>query len=316
MAAILVADSDPIYSELTEAILSRAEFEYEVIRDSASVTSHLRSGLYDVLLLDLNIARSDSDLLEKLNEFPDLSVILTSEEDIDRYFDLVVNHHINLVLGKPMKSQELVNVIERLRNVDRSYWFGIENYMRDIAWLKRIEITNSTQIRTSIKSIFEIIEEKGYNFDMRFEMDLVWQEILVNAVYHSHGYSEEKKQRKAIRLPADYRVDLRFGGNRDQFGISIRDYRGTLSPRRIIQSLETAVKQQNMIQEAYSSGEDISATVLDRGRGLDLIRRMTGEYYFVIDPGRSTEVIIIYDRNFEKDDPISSIKIFELPHRS
>lgn len=179
--------------------------------------------------------------------------------------------------------------------------------------MKRIEITNSLQIRNAIRTIFQEIESWGFTFDMKFEMDIVWQEILTNAVYHSHGYSKHKQERLPIKLPDPYKVIIRFGSNEHQFGISVRDFRGTLSPARVLESLRISVEQQKMIEKAVRSGEEISDRILDRGRGLDLIRRMTGEYYFVIDPGRSTEIIIIYDRNYEKDDPYSSIKILELP---
>jgi len=66
--------------------------------------------------------------------------------------------------------------------------------------------------------------------------------------------------------------------------------------------------------KAAETGDDISQVLLDRGRGLDLIRQLSGEYYFIIDPGVSTEVIIIYDRYYEKDDAVGSLKIFDLSY--
>jgi hypothetical protein len=94
----------------------------------------------------------------------------------------------------------------------------------------------------------------------------------------------------------------------------VRDYMGTLTPQIIVDALRQTIEQQRLIERAAETGEDISEIILDRGRGIDLIRQLSGEYYFVIDPGNSTEVIIIYDRYYEKDDAVGSLKIFDLSY--
>jgi hypothetical protein len=226
----------------------------------------------------------------------------------------LASKNVTIVLPKPIKGAELSKVLANLLTVDPRVWFGIHNYIADLRKLRRIKLKRSTQIRTCIKTILNEMHAWGFNFSHETEMDLVWQEILINAVYHAHGYTNEKKERVAIELPHPYEVDVTYGASEAAFGVAVRDSMGTLTPSTIIEALRQTIEQQKMIEKAAQTGEDISHLVLDRGRGLDLIRQLSGEYYFIIDPGVSTEVIIIYDRYYEKDDAVGSLKIFDLSY--
>lgn len=301
-------------------ILEKGGYKYHVVHDAVEAESAIDLALdnipFGLAIIDTNVfsnTEAAGDLIDKMRDELHLPMIMTTEDQIDRHFDLINDFHINQVLNKPVKSKELLNVIHRLMNPRPELWFGLQNYIQDLKALKRIEITDSNQIRPCIAKVLEIVKDWGFDFDFTFEMDLVWQEMLTNAVYHSHGYSSYKRERIPIRLPEGYKVDVRFGHNGQQFGFSVRDYRGSLTPGRIVESLSQAVEQQNMIEKSLETGEDVTELVLDRGRGLDIIRRMTGEYYFIIDPDKSTEVMIIYDGSFENDDSYSSLKILELP---
>lgn len=311
---ILVLEKDPIYRDLTSTILSKGGYSFTLCENVEDVEYNLKETSFQLLLLDLRIV-ADNDFLglKNLSSASALPIVLTTDEDIDNHLGQLMNFHINQVLSKPMKTSETLRVLERLLNPDPDKWFGLQNYMSDIKRLKRIEIKRSTQARSAIEAVFNEMHSWGFRFTHEFEMDLVWQEILINAIYHSHGYSDHKRNRIAIELPDPYKVILRFASNDRQFGVSIRDFCGSLTPARIMESLSDAVEQQNLITKSAETGEDVTDKILDRGRGLDLIRRLTGEYYFIIDPGNSTEVIIIYDSDFEKDDPVTNLKIFELP---
>ncbi len=311
---ILVVDDDELYRDVTTSILTKGGYGYTLCQTFDELKEALDNNVYQLALVDIAMIRkADFDLVDFLRIEHQTPVILSTEEDIDFHFDLITDKNITQVLNKPIKSSELLNVIGKLLNPNPKLWFGLENYLMNITQLRRIEITKSTQLRPTIDAILKYIDEWGFKFEMQFEMDLVWQEILTNAIYHSHGYGQQKKDRVAIELPDPYKVVVRFGCSESQFGIAVRDFRGTLTPKVVLDSLGKAIEQQNLLERSLETGEDISDQILDRGRGLDLIRRMTGEYYFIIDPGKSTEIIIIYDGYFEKDDAYSSLKIFELP---
>ncbi|TFH41415.1 MAG: hypothetical protein E4G96_05550 [Chrysiogenales bacterium] len=53
--------------------------------------------------------------------------------------------------------------------------------------------------------------------------------------------------------------------------------------------------------------------ISETGRGIDLVRKLAGEYYFIIDNNVRTEILILFDMRYENDASIthSSLKIIE-----
>jgi len=314
-AKIVVFEPDGIYRTIIENILLKNGYTPYFVDSSAECKVVADEVRPDVLILDVAAARPhDFRLLSDLKVLSKAPIILTTEENVDDYMPALGSKNVTIVLPKPIKGAELARVLENLLTVDSRVWFGIHNYIPDLRKLRKVKIKRSTQVRTCIKTMLSEMHAWGFNFSHETEMDLVWQEILINAVYHAHGYTEEKKQRVAIELPDPYIVEVTYGASEHAFGIAVRDFMGSLTPEMVIAALRQAVDQQKMILKAAETGEDISQEVLDRGRGLDLIRQLSGEYYFIIDPGNSTEVIIIYDRYYEKDDAVGSLKIFDLSY--
>lgn len=313
MLKVLLVENDVIYQEIITAILRKGGYSYEVVKDPFLAQEKAKSGDLALSIINLELLKKNLALAQFLRKERKIPIILTTETDVDRDLHFLMAYELYLTLHKPFKSQELLLVMDKVLNPNEKTWFGLENYLMEIKKLYRIEIRNTYQIRKAIEQIFSDAQSWGFNFQMKNEMDLVWQEILTNAVYHSHGYSQYKEERVPIALPEPYRVLVRYGCNENQFGISVRDFCGTLTPKKIFETLKTALEQQEMIEKSLVTGEDISGKILDRGRGIDLIRRLTGEYYFILNNQKSTEIIIIYEKNYEKDDPFSSIKILELP---
>jgi len=312
---VVVFEPDSIYRTLTEAILLKDSYKTYFVNSSdecKNVTSEIKP---DILIIDINAAKPNNfAIIKELQKLTSAPIVMTAEENIDDHLDNISQLKITIVLTKPIKSSELLRAMKNLLEVDSRLWFGITNYLPDAKKLRSLTLKRSTQVRSCIKSILNEMKAWGFNFNHEVEMDLVWQEILINAVYHSHGYSHEKRERIQIELPDPYRVDVRYAASSSAFGISVRDYMGTLTPSLVIESISKAIEQQRLIAKAAQTGEDISNALMDRGRGIDLIRQLAGEYYFIIDPGNSTEVIIIYDRYYEKDDTVGGLKIFDLSY--
>lgn len=314
-AKIVVFEPDGIYRTLLDNILNKHGYKSYFVDTSAEckvVTDEVRP---DIILVDIKAAKpNDFRILSDLKVLSPAPILMTTDESVDDYIPILNSKNITIVLPKPIKGAELARVLSNLLTVDTRVWFGLHNYLPGLRKLRKVKLKRSTQVRTCIKTIQTEMRAWGFNFSAEREMDLVWQEILINAVYHAHGYTQEKKDRVAIELPDPYEVEVAYGANEHAFGIAVRDHMGTLTPQIIIDALRQTIEQQQLILKAAETGEDISQTILDRGRGLDLIRQLSGEYYFVIDPGNSTEVIIIYDRYYEKDDTVGSLKIFDLSY--
>ncbi len=118
-----------------------------------------------------------------------------------------------------------------------------------------------------------------------------------------------------VKLAKNEFVDLFFARNEHAYGISITDYKGNLTKQKILDSIRRAVEESQMILRAFETGEEISDKVSETGRGIDLVRKLTSEYYFVIRNKVRTEIILLFDREppagFESH---SSLKIIEDPN--
>lgn len=314
-AKIVVFEPDGIYRTIIETILLKNNYRPYFVENSAECKVVVDEVRPDIIILDIRAAKPhDFRILADLKVLSKAPILLTTEESVDEYMTALNSKNVTIVLPKPIKGAELARVLANLLTVDPRVWFGIHNYIPDLRKLRKMKLKRSTQVRTCIKTILNEMHAWGFNFNHETEMDIVWQEILINAVYHAHGYTKEKKERVAIELPDPYEVEVTYGASESAFGIAVRDDMGTLTPAIIIAALRQTIEQQQLIERAAETGEDVSHLVLDRGRGLDLIRQLSGEYYFIIDPGVSTEVIIIYDRYYEKDDSVGSLKIFDLSY--
>jgi len=314
-AKVVVFEPDGIYRTILDNILAKNNYKTYFAENSAEckvLTDEVRP---DIIIVDIKAAKPhDFRILSDLKILSRAPILLTTDESVDDYIPILNSKEITIILPKPLKGAELARVLSNLLTVDSRVWFGLHNYIPEIRKIRKIKLKRSTQARTTIKTMLAEARAWGFNFDHEAEMDLVWQEILINAIYHAHGYTAEKRERVQIELPDPFEVEVTYGASEGAFGVAVRDYMGTLTPEIIIKALRDTIEQQHLIERAAETGEDISQIVLDRGRGLDLIRQLSGEYYFIIDPGHSTEVIIIYDRYYNKDDSVGSLKIFDLSY--
>ncbi|MBV6492604.1 MAG: hypothetical protein LDLANPLL_00599 [Turneriella sp.] len=314
-AKIVVFEPDGIYRTIIENILLRNSYKPYFVDSAAECKIVVDEVKPEIIVLDIKPAKANNfRILAELKILSKAPIVLTTEENVDDYMPALASQSVTIVLPKPLKSSELTRVLSNLLTMDARQWFGIHNYLSDLRKLRKIRLTRSTQARTCIKTILNEMHAWGFNFSQETEMDLVWQEIIINAIYHAHGYTKEKTERIPIELPHPYEVEVTYGASESAFAIGVRDHIGSLTPEIVIHALEQTVAQQRLIERAVETGEDISTHVLDRGRGIDLIRQLSGEYYFIIDPGNSTEVIIVYDRYYEKDDAVGSLKIFDLSY--
>ncbi|MBN2157802.1 MAG: response regulator [Spirochaetes bacterium] len=247
------------------------------------------------------------------NNYPFIPTIMTTDKNIDTFFERIFKEGIGNVLSKPFKKEEILTLAEKL--ITKKNIFGLENYITGIQESKKIRITGSKQIKKAIPVIIDQIKAWGFHVGNRNTLTLILNEMAINAVYHSHGLTDEKKQRIAVQLPEGNWVDIFFARDRGKFGIAIDDYNGKLTKSKILDSINSVVVQNFILEHADEFEEDISDLISETGRGIDLVRKLAGEYYFIIKPGVRTEIIIIFDTAFENDSAAnnSSLKIIEDP---
>jgi len=311
MKRILIADVSD-YREKVAEIYNRHNYETVFCDSAFDAASKLNAYDYDLVLSEVELPGDNAfDLYEYIKEnYPYIPVIMITDRYIDTFFDSIITRGIGNVLHKPVKESELMNLTDKLISLEDI--FGLENYVTGITEMKKIRITKSDHIRQAVSLVIKQIGEWGFASRNLTALTLMLNEMTINAIYHSHGLTEEKIHRIPVVLDEGKYVDLHFCRTENSYAISITDYNGKLTKEKILESIHNVIRQNNLIEKSYETGEDISGLISETGRGIDLVRKLSAEYYFIIKKNCRTEVIFIF-KNAETDirAESSSLKIIE-----
>lgn len=311
MYKILIADLSSYKNTLQDIFLNCGY--NAVFCDSAfDAISKLKAYDFDLIVSEVELPGDNAfDLYEYVEQnYPYIPMIMVTDKNIDHFFQRIFEQGIGNVLHKPVNRKEILNLSEKL--ITKKKIFGLNNYLENIIEMKRMKVKKSLQINRAIDLIILQIEKWNFNISNSATLRLILNEMVINAVYHSHGLTREKLERTPVVLPDDKYVELQFCHTDDSFAISITDSNGILSKDKILESINNVIKQNMLIEESITSGLDISELISESGRGIDLVRKLSGEYYFIIKKNIRTEIIIIFKKS---DEPVesesSSLKIIE-----
>lgn len=310
---ILIVDDSAFSQKYLYKILDKTGADIVTANNGKEALDICQNNKPDLILSDINMPVMDGfELIKRLNELKlHIPRVMITNMDIDKYLELAIENDIGNILSKPVNPLELVGLCHKL--ITQKGIFGIRNYLLGVQSLKRVELKNSLQIRPTIDIINADALDAGMALENKMYLTLILSEVIINAVYHAHGYTEEKQRSAAISLKADEKVEVCFGTGKKKYGISVTDFQGKLTKESILKSFKLCADQEKMLENAINTGEDISDMVSTTGRGLQMIRMMANEYYFNIKCGEKTEVIILLDfDNENKEDKQSSIKINEV----
>ncbi|HOW81708.1 MAG TPA: response regulator [Spirochaetota bacterium] len=311
MRNILVVDFSS-YKEAIASLLRENGYAVDLCGSAYDAMAKMKVADYDLIVSEVELPGDNAfDLYYYVNKnYPYIPMIMTTDRDIDTFFSRIFEQGIGNVLCKPLKKNEFLNLAEKLMTKENI--FGLENYLPGLIEQNKIIVTASMQIQKAIRAIIESIEAWGFTLKNKVPLNLVLNEMAINAVYHSHGLTREKEARIQVRLKEGEHVDIFFGRSGSKYGIAIVDYNGILTKMRILESINRVVEQSMLLEKAFETGDDVSDLISETGRGFDLVRKLSGEYYFIIKEGERTEVILIFDgsgKGFEESR--SSLKIIE-----
>jgi CheY-like chemotaxis protein len=311
MYNILVVDHSE-YKKSISQIFRDAGYQVEISESAFEAMSKLKAFDFNLIVSEVELPGDNAfDLYNYINtHYPYIPTIMITGRVLDTFIEQIFEEGIGNVLPKPVKPDELLNLAEKL--ITKKNIFGLRNHMGMLTEMKKIRLNASKQIQKAVEIITQQIEQWGFPITSKMILNLVLHEMIINAVYHSHGFTKEKEERVPVTLPPDQFVDIFFGKNEQAYGISITDYRGKLSKTKIVDSIRRTVQQEKLITAAAEAGEDISNQISETGRGIDLLRKLWSEYYFIIKKDERTEIILIYDTTFSQDqEEHSSLKIIE-----
>ncbi len=311
MYKILIADLSS-YKNTLKDIFTNSGYNAVFCDSAFDAISKLKAYDFDLIVSEVELPGDNAfDLYEYVEEnYPYIPIIMVTDKNIDQFFNRIFEQGIGNVLHKPVNTKEILNLTEKL--ITKRNIFGLKNYLENILEIKRMKIRKSLQINRAIDLIIDQVEKWNFTVSSRATLGLILNEMVINAVYHSHGLTQEKLERIPVELPEDKFVDIQFCYTDDAFAISITDSNGLLSKDKILESINNVIKQNMLIEASITSGEDISEFISESGRGIDLVRKLSGEYYFIIKNNCRTEIILIFKKS---DEPVesesSSLKIIE-----
>ncbi len=312
MHRVLIVDYSS-YKDAIAAMFSEGGYQVDLCESAFDAMKKLNALEYDLVVSEVELPGDNAfDLYHYIaSTYPYIPAIMTTEKNIDTFFDMIFEQGIGNVLCKPIKKDEVLNLADKL--INKTNIFGIGNYLPGTIETKRIRISNSRQIKNAIAAIIEQVQAWGFTVGNRYTLNLILNEMTINAVYHSHGLTNEKKERIAVRLQEGEYVDMFFARSRDRYGIAINDYNGNLTKMKILDSISKVIEQNELLVQASENGADVSEFISETGRGIDLVRKLAGEYYFIIQKDVRTEIILLFDAQAgESAGPgHSSLKIIE-----
>jgi CheY-like chemotaxis protein len=312
MYRVLIVDFSAFKNDMV-ALFEEGGYKVNLCESAFDAMKKLNADDYDLVVSEVELPGDNAfDLYNYISAtYPYIPAIMTTDKDIDTFFDMIFEKGIGNVLCKPIKKDEILNLAEKL--ITKNNIFGIHNYVPDTIETKKIRINSSRQIKNAISAITDQIQEWGFVIENKMTLNLILNEMAINAIYHSHGLSNEKKDRVAVRLGEGKYVDLFFAHSKDRYGIAIDDYNGILTKMKILDSINRVIEQSELLEQASESDIDVGEFISETGRGIDLVRKLAGEYYFIVQKNVRTEIIILFDSLISLDSvpAHTSLKIIE-----
>lgn len=311
MSKILIVDPTD-YRHSVQSILLAEGYKTETCTTAFDAIAKIEAEDISLIISEVDLPGDNSFefyyYLQK--NYPFLPIIMLTDRNMEDFFDKIFTEGIGNIISKPVNGEELISLAKKL--MLQEDLFNLDNYIQKIKVLKKIRITASNQIIPAIRTVTDYINEWNFKISDISMLNLILNEMLINAVYHAHGLTEEKLKRLPVSLEEGKFVDVCFGHSDSKLGISITDYNGKLSKQKILESMFNVLSQRKKLDDAIEKGEDISQIITETGRGIDLVRQIASEFYFIIHKNKRTEIILLFDKNSDLNGVAkSSLKIIE-----
>jgi len=289
---ILIVDASSAGRGIFSTYVNRAGGAAITARSAADALEAVNTQKLNLLVTDIDLPDMNGfDLVSGIragkNHMP---VIIMTTLNIDEYIDLAIDKSIGNILTKEISEEAFVRSCNNV--ITGKNIFGLANYIRNSSKIVRISINCSSQISLVIRLISAYAVKCGMPADQKPYLAVILDEIISNAVYHAHGYTEQKVNHEVVSLTGDA-VEICYCAERDRLGISVTDFKGTLTKKKILSSFKNVIDQKKLIEESGEIDMDVADKISLTGRGLQMIRLMANDYYFNIKPNIMTQVIAL-----------------------
>ncbi|MBT8492470.1 MAG: ATP-binding protein [Deltaproteobacteria bacterium] len=172
----------------------------------------------------------------------------------------------------------------------RDELFGLQKYFPWGVTTYTMTVRNYEQKTRAIDILMAYAKVAGVRGSVRDRIQLVVDELIMNAMYHAPVDEHGKERYKNVTLKELAQVDslepvqIQYGCSGRYFGVAIRDAGGSLTRARALEYLGRADRQTEIESKAGGAG-----------LGLLSVLSSVSKLVFNLDPGYSTEVIGLFD---------------------
>ncbi len=197
--------------------------------------------------------------------------------------------------GKQLDDDEFISSATKAIRGDV---FGLQKYFPWGVTTFTMLIRNYEEKTKAINIMLSYAKTAGVRAPVRDRIQLVADELLMNALYHApvdergnelHADITPKELAQRERIAP---IEVQYGCSGRFFGISVRDGFGSLTREKALHYLQRASAAEATIEEKKSGA----------GLGLISVLKSVSKLVFNLDPGYSTEVIGLFDMEFQAKD--------------
>lgn len=269
---------------VTTATASNAEFV-----DNLSELSGDKGAKLDLAIVDARTAVPSTADLKTLPATTSISYILQGEGLMSQ-INMLEDERVSSLLCHDDRFDDDEFIASATKALRRDV-FGLQKYFPWGVTTYSMVVRNYEQKTRAIQIIMEYAREAGLRGPVRDRVQLVSDELMMNALYHApvdekgnelYGATSRKE---LATLDEVQPIEIHYGCSGRYFGISVRDGGGSLTRQKALEYLMRAKKET----------AEIESKATGAGLGLISVLRSVSKLIFNLDPGSSTEVIALFD---------------------
>ena len=168
--------------------------------------------------------------------------------------------------------------------------FGLQKYFPWGVTSFSMVVKNHDEKHKAIEILMQYANLAGVRGGVRDRIQLVCDELMMNALYHAPTDKDGKELyagkslKELAQLDHVSPIEVRYACSGRYFGVSVRDGGGSLTRERTLEYMKKA--QATAAIETKTSGA---------GLGLVSVLKSVSKLVFNLDPGTSTEVVALFD---------------------
>jgi hypothetical protein len=243
----------------------------------------------DLAILDARDAEPSTKALDALPASAAISYIVQGE-GLTRKIELLTDERVCSLFCHDDRFDDDEFIASATKALRRDV-FGLQKYFPWGVTTYSMVVKNYEQKTRAIQIIMDYAREAGLRGPVRDRVQLVSDELMMNALYHAPVDQQGNERYRSISrkelasLEEVEPIEIHYGCSGRYFGISVRDGGGSLTRKKALEYLMRA-RQDTAVIENKATGA---------GLGLLSVLRSVSKLVFNLDPGSSTEVIALFD---------------------